>query len=85
MSKKINHISIVISTRNAASYVDKCINSALKQDYPDFEIIFIDARSNDGTYEKAKEYEKTHNKFHFNFFNRVCLSGCNIYCYFKRR
>lgn len=55
--KKINHISIVISTRNAASYVDRCLNSAISQDYPDFEIVFLDAQSNDGTYEKAKAYE----------------------------
>jgi glycosyltransferase involved in cell wall biosynthesis len=61
MAKKINHISIVISTRNAVKYVDKCLTSSLSQDYPDFEVIFIDACSDDGTYEKAKEYEKTHN------------------------
>lgn len=58
MSKKINHISIVISTRNSVSYVDKCLKNALSQDYPDFEVIFLDACSTDGTYEKAKEYQK---------------------------
>lgn len=56
-NKPINHISIVISTRNAAQYIDKCLESALTQDYPDFEVIFLDAESTDGTYEKAKEYE----------------------------
>jgi glycosyltransferase involved in cell wall biosynthesis len=60
MAKKINHISIVVSTRNAAAYVDRCLESAFKQDYPDFEVIFIDACSNDGTYEKAKEYESSY-------------------------
>lgn len=54
--KKNNHISIVISTRNAINYVDKCLNSAINQEYPDYEIIFIDAKSNDGTYERALEY-----------------------------
>lgn len=52
----VNHISIVISTRNAAQYVERCLDSAISQDYPDYEIIFIDAQSNDGTYEKALEY-----------------------------
>lgn len=52
----VNHISIVISTRNAAQYVDRCLDSAIGQDYPDYEIIFIDAQSSDGTYEKALEY-----------------------------
>jgi len=55
---KNNHISIVISTRNAGVYVDKCLQSALTQDYPDFEVIFIDACSTDGTFEKAKSYEE---------------------------
>jgi glycosyltransferase involved in cell wall biosynthesis len=57
MNKQDNHISIVISTRNAGSYVDKCLQSALTQNYADFEVIFLDACSNDGTFEKAKEYE----------------------------
>lgn len=52
-----NHFSIVISTRNAVDWIDKCIQSAISQDYPDFEIIFLDAQSTDGTYEAAKKYE----------------------------
>ena len=40
--------------------IKKCLDSALGQDYPDFEVIFLDACSVDGTFEKAKEYEKTH-------------------------
>jgi glycosyltransferase involved in cell wall biosynthesis len=58
MAKNINHISIVISTRNSVAYVSRCLESAFKQDYPDFEVIFIDACSIDGTFEKAKEYEQ---------------------------
>jgi len=57
MNTKFNHISIVISTRNSVNYVSKCLESAISQDYPDYEIIFLDAQSNDGTYEKAKEFE----------------------------
>lgn len=53
---KINHISIVISTRNAAQYIERCLDSAISQDYPDYEIVFLDAQSNDGTYEKALKY-----------------------------
>lgn len=52
-----NHISIVISTRNSVNYIDQCLLSALNQNYPDFSVIFIDACSNDGTYEAAKKYE----------------------------
>lgn len=53
-----NHISIVISTRNAVNYVEKCLDSAIHQEYKNYEIIFLDAKSNDGTFEKALEYKK---------------------------
>jgi len=56
-----NHISIIISTRNAEKYVEKCLTSALNQDYDNFEIIFLDACSNDKTYEKALTFTKTYN------------------------
>ncbi len=52
-----NHISIVISTRNASQYIEKCMESAISQDYPDYEIIFIDAQSTDDTFERAKTFE----------------------------
>ncbi len=52
-----NHISIVISTRNAGQYIEKCMQSAISQDYPDYEIIFIDAQSTDDTFERAKAFE----------------------------
>ena len=54
--REINHISIVISTRNASEYVERCLDSAISQNYPDYEIVFLDAQSNDGTFEKALTY-----------------------------
>jgi len=56
-----NHISIVISTRNAVQYVEKCLDSALNQNYDNFEVIFIDACSTDGTYQKALNFSKDYN------------------------
>ena len=55
-----NHISIVISTRNASKYIERCLDSAINQKYSDYEIIFIDAQSTDDTFEKAETFE---NKF----------------------
>mgnify|MGYP003402980235 CR=1 FL=1 len=52
-----NHISIVISTRNASQYIEKCLESAISQDYIDYEIVFIDAQSTDDTFEKAQTFE----------------------------
>jgi len=53
----MNDISIVISTRNSEQYIEKCLDSAVNQDYSKFEIIFLDADSTDKTYEKALKYE----------------------------
>lgn len=53
----MNNISIVISTRNSEQYIEKCLDSAVNQDYSKFEIIFLDANSNDKTYEKALKYK----------------------------
>lgn len=55
-----NHISIVISTRNASKYIEKCLDSAINQNYSNYEIIFIDAQSTDDTFEKAQLFK---NKF----------------------
>jgi glycosyltransferase involved in cell wall biosynthesis len=33
------------------------LKSAISQDYPNYRIIFLDAQSNDGTYEKAKKFQ----------------------------
>jgi glycosyltransferase involved in cell wall biosynthesis len=53
-----NFISVVISTRNSDRYIERCIESALEQEYPTFEIIFFDADSTDSTYEKALSYSE---------------------------
>jgi len=48
----------VILTYNALSTLgktlDKAILSALRQDYPNFEVIIVDNASSDGTYEYVK-------------------------------
>jgi len=54
----LNHITIVISTRNSADYIEKSLESALSQDYDNFSVVFFDAQSNDGTYEKALKYQE---------------------------
>lgn len=52
-----NHISIIISTRNAEQYIERCLDSAINQNYNSFDIIFIDAQSTDNTYNKALNYK----------------------------
>lgn len=52
-----NHITIVNSTRNSVNYIERSIESALSQNYENFNLIFFDAESNDGTFEKALRYK----------------------------
>lgn len=73
-----NHISIVISTRNAEKYVDKCIDSALTQKYDNFEVIFLDACSTDKTYEKALEFTKDNKNIRVIRNNKRKYQGENI-------
>lgn len=42
-------VSVVIPARNEEKYIERCILSLLKQDYPEFEIIVIDDNSTDAT------------------------------------
>ena len=58
----MNHYSIVMVGYNSAPWIRKCVESALEQNHSDFEVVAIDAETNDGTYEILKEYE-THENF----------------------
>lgn len=42
-------LSIVVPAYNAVSYLEQCIDSILKSDYTDFEILLVDDGSTDGT------------------------------------
>ena len=42
-------VSIVIPTYNRKSLVKRAMDSALEQDYTDFELLVVDDRSTDGT------------------------------------
>ena len=50
-------ISILISSYNKGSYLDKCIQSCLNQKYKDYEIILIDNESTDDTETILKKYK----------------------------
>jgi len=46
MSSKI---SVIVLTKNSQKHLRQCIESILKQTYPDFEVIVVDAQSKDET------------------------------------
>jgi len=42
-------VSICIPARNEATVIERCVTSALKQNYPNFEVLVLDDQSTDGT------------------------------------
>ena len=52
------HFTIVIPSYNCENWVKKNLNSAINQEYENYEILYIDDASTDNTYSKAHEYLK---------------------------
>lgn len=50
-------VSIIVPARNEEAYIRKCVDSLVKQDYPDFEIILVNDESSDKTLEIMYEYK----------------------------
>jgi glycosyltransferase involved in cell wall biosynthesis len=69
--QKINKfplVSVVIIGHDERQTIEGCITSVLNQTYPNFEIIYIDSKSTDGTFEIAVRLK--------NYFN---ASNCRSY------
>lgn len=49
-------VSLIIPAYNAASTIERCLDSILKQDYPNLEIIVVDDASCDDTLTKVSNY-----------------------------
>lgn len=52
-------VSIIIPVYNVAPYVEECIQSVLRQDYKNLEIIIIDDCGTDNSMELVEELVKT--------------------------
>lgn len=50
-SQEFPLMSVIITGRNEEKTIESCINSILKQNYPNFEIIYVDAESTDSTFD----------------------------------
>lgn len=55
--KEFPPVSIVVSTHNRASILEKCLNSIFKLNYPKYEIIVINDGSNYKTIEVLEKYK----------------------------
>lgn len=69
-------VSIVILTYNSEEYIEKCLESACKQDYRQFELIIVDNNSTDRTKEILSDI-KTKNTNYKIIFNKENL-GYNL-------
>lgn len=56
--------SVIIPVYNVESFLERCIESVLSQDYEDYEIIAVDDGSKDSSLEILKSYERKTNKIH---------------------
>lgn len=54
----MSKISIIVPIYNAEKTIEKCINSILKQTYPDYELLLINDGSKDNSQELIKKYQK---------------------------
>ena len=52
----MNHFTIIITGYNVEKWINQCLESALKQNYKNFDVIFIDAESTDQTNNIVKDY-----------------------------
>ncbi len=58
MKKDLPKISVVTPSLNQGQFLEKCIKSVIKQDYPDFEYIIIDGGSTDNSLDIIAEYKQ---------------------------
>lgn len=57
----MNHYTIVMVGYNSKPWIRKSVESALSQNHENFDVIAIDAETNDGTYDILCEYQNVHN------------------------
>ncbi|MFC1838330.1 glycosyltransferase family 2 protein [Thermodesulfobacteriota bacterium] len=50
-------VTIITVCKNSAKYIDRCIQSVLKQSYGDIEYILVDGKSTDGTLDVINKYK----------------------------
>ena len=53
-------VSIILPARNEERYIRRCIDSLIKQDYLDFEIVLVNDESSDKTLEIMNEYQNSY-------------------------
>ena len=58
-------VSVILPARNEEKYIEKCLDSLLKQDYSNYEIVVINDSSSDRTGEIIQKYSTKNSKIIF--------------------
>lgn len=56
--------SIIIPVYNVEQYIVRCIDSIIRQEYSDFEVILVDDGSSDKSFAICEQYAKNDDRFH---------------------
>lgn len=56
-------LSIIVPVYNVSNYLEECLDSLLKQNITDYEVIMVDDGSTDNSYEIVQEYEEKYDHF----------------------
>ena len=62
ISKSNPKVSIILPARNEEEFIGKCLDSLIKQDYENYEIIVVDDSSEDSTGKIISEYAQKHSR-----------------------
>jgi chlorobactene glucosyltransferase len=62
LEENLPFVSIIVPTRNEEDYVERCLLSLLRQDYPNFEIVAVDDNSSDNTFSIMEDIKNKNNR-----------------------
>ena len=75
--KNFPKVFIIVLNYNGRDVIKRCLSSVFKADYPNFEVIFVDNNSKDGSFEIAKA-NFSRAVFIRNEENLGFATGCNV-------
>lgn len=68
-------VSVIIPTRNAGRYIERCVNSILNQTLREVEIIIVESGSVDDTVKICTFFSETYQNIHFTSLNVLGVSA----------